>query len=105
MMEHHFDEVKRRKEALKEALGAKASKRRARGAADQDSLGYRIPDKRDVDPRDDRSVAQQMVVDFLEAYHSRVGIPRVVGRTRWYTTANLMRVVVGFHLPRVDYTR
>ena len=105
LLDHHAEEMKNRRTAIKEALDAKAHKKWDRDAPTKDSLGYRIPDKRDVDTRDDRSIVQQMVVDFMEAYHNRVGVPQLIGRKRWYTTANLARVVVSFRLPRVDYTK
>jgi hypothetical protein len=54
-----------------------------------------------VDPNDLRSVGQLMVVEFMEVYATKVGIPRMIGRTRWYTNTNLARVIVGFHLSQV----
>jgi hypothetical protein len=42
-----------------------------------------------------------MVVEFMDIYATKVGIPRMIGRTRWYTNTNLARVILGFHLPQV----
>jgi hypothetical protein len=42
-----------------------------------------------VDTRSLPSVAQQMVHDFMGRYAFKVGLPRVVGRKKWVTDANL----------------
>jgi len=55
-----------------------------------------------VDIRHLPSVAQQMVFDFMSRYAVKVGLPRVVGRRKWVTDANLGRVIIGFHMRKID---
>ncbi len=56
----------------------------------------------DVDPKDERSVAQHMVIEMMEVYANKVGIPRLMGRRRWFTCVNLSRAIVGFHLQQTE---
>ena len=105
LFDHHHEEVKIRKGVLQNASDAKPTRRWDRDEPANDSMGYRMPDFRDVAVKDDKSVAQQMVVGFMEAYLNRVGVPRIIGRKHWYSNANLTKVWVGFHLSRIDYTK
>ena len=57
------------------------------------------------DPHSIGSVAQQMVVDFMGVYASKVSIARVVGKRKWFPDTVLGRVVVGHFLREVDETQ
>jgi len=92
MVTVHEREVKDRQAALQKEKEEKAAGWRKK----------KRPDQADVDPSDLRSVAQLLVHEMLEVYASRIGIPRTVGRGRWFTTALVTRVIIGHHLQFLD---
>jgi hypothetical protein len=59
------------------------------------------------DLKDLRSIAQKMLFEVMESYNQLVGIPRLLGRSRWFSNASLSRVVVGYHLSisKLDVTK
>ena len=89
LVKHHRGEVETQQGKWKEAK-AKSTKK------DDDLL---------LDPNSLGSVAQQMVIEFMWLYVSKVSIARVMGRKKWFTDAILGRVVVGHFLKEVDETQ
>ncbi len=47
-------------------------------------------------------MAQLLVHEMLKVYANSIGIPRTVGRGRWFTTALVTRAIIGFTLQFVD---
>jgi hypothetical protein len=60
---------------------------------------------KDVDLADERSIAQKMVGEMLETYQQKIGLPKVISRKRWFQNMHISRLIVTFHLPRVDLKR
>ena len=76
LVQSHHDEVKAKQTALRKARDAR------KGKSVWDEL-------KDVDLNDERSVAQQLVAEMMETFQQKIGIPRVVGRKRWFQNVNL----------------
>jgi hypothetical protein len=98
LVDDHLEEVQTRQAYQKEFKAAEGEpsrrKRGSRASQENEIL-------RNVDPNDLRSVGRLMVVEFMDVYSTKIGIPRMIGRTHWYTNTNLARVIVGFHLPQI----
>ena len=58
-----------------------------------------------IDLKSEASVAQQMVIDYMERYAVKVHIASVVGRRKWFADASLGCVIVGHFLRDVDVTK
>jgi hypothetical protein len=95
LLDVHKAEVKERQVNLKKARD-KGGPSKKHGSTE---------DLCDMDLLDKHSVAQQFVVEMMEVYANKIGIPRVVGRKRWFQNTNTSRVVVGFHLLQIDASK
>jgi len=93
MVDCHADEVMERQERLQE----EHKQWEQSGKKGRNPLA-------DLDSKDVRTVALHMVGEMLEVYNAKVGIPRLIGRRRWFSCVNLSRVIVGYLMHANDAT-
>ena len=98
MVAKHMNEVDLKKAELLEAREKARQRSKNKDAKSEED----DEDRWSGDISSPRSVAQQLVLEFMGIYVSHVGLPQVIGRKKWFPDAKLARIIVGFHLRDVD---